>query len=77
MLYLFSFVETPHKFIYFGVSTKLNKYIVFTMQTYKKRNSNIIVNMTFFVYINYECPRPIGRSPLIIFVNILVKLYRF
>ena len=36
-LYLFSFVETTRKFIanYF-VSTKLNKYIVFTMQTYKE-----------------------------------------
>ena len=35
-----SFVETPRKFIAIinlrGVSTKLNKYIVFTMQTYKK-----------------------------------------
>ena len=41
MLYLLSFVETPRKFIIAminlrGVSTKLNKYIVFTMQTYKK-----------------------------------------
>ena len=39
--YLLSFVETPRKFIIAiinlrGVSTKLNKYIVFTMQTYKK-----------------------------------------
>ena len=34
-------METPRKFIIAiinlrGVSTKLNKYIVFTMQTYKK-----------------------------------------
>ena len=36
-LYLFSFVETPRKFvIIYGVSTKLNKYIDFTMQTYKE-----------------------------------------
>ena len=40
-VYLLSFVETPRKFIIAiinlcGVSTKLNKYIVFTMQTYKK-----------------------------------------
>ena len=40
-LYLLSFVETLRKFIIAiinlrGVSTKLNKYIVFTMQTYKK-----------------------------------------
>ena len=31
----------------------------------------------FIVYINYDCLRPIGRSPLVIFVNILVKWYRF
>ena len=41
VLYLLSFVETPRKFIIAiinlrGVSTKLNKYIVFTMKTYKK-----------------------------------------
>ena len=41
-IYLLSFVETPRKFINLilinlrGVSTKLNKYIEFTMQTYKK-----------------------------------------
>ena len=40
-VYLLSFVETPCKFTIAiinlrGVSTKLNKYIVFTMQTYKK-----------------------------------------
>ena len=44
-------METPRKFIYVvfkfkfinlrGVSTKLNKYIVFTMQTYKKLNCEI------------------------------------
>ena len=38
--YLLSVVETPRKFIIAiinlrGVSTKLNKYMVFTMQTYK------------------------------------------
>ena len=49
ILYLLSFVETPRKFIIAiinlrGVSTKLNKYIVFTMQTYKK----LIVNILFF-----------------------------
>ena len=31
-----------------GVSTKLNKYIVFTMQTYKKLNYNYIL-MTYFI----------------------------
>ena len=41
-IHLLSFVETPRKFINLilmnlrGVSTKLNKYIEFTMQTYKK-----------------------------------------
>ena len=36
-LYFFGFVERPRKFIYLrGVSTKLNKYIVFAMQTYKE-----------------------------------------
>ena len=40
-IYLFSFVETLRKFIIAiinlrGASTKLNKYIVFTMQTYNK-----------------------------------------
>ena len=44
-IYLLSFVETPRKFIIAminlrGVSTKLNKYIVFTMQTYKKLSYN-------------------------------------
>ena len=43
-LYLLSFVQTRRKFIIAiinlrGVSTKLNKYIVFTMQTYKKLNT--------------------------------------
>ena len=44
---LFSFVETPRKFIIAiinlrGVSTKLNKYIVFTMQTYKKLKPELL-----------------------------------
>ena len=38
--FLFSVVETQRKFIIYlflrGVSTKLNKYIVLTLQTYKK-----------------------------------------
>ena len=39
-------METPRKFINAiinlrGVSTKLNKYIVFTMQTYKKLSTNL------------------------------------
>ena len=49
LLYLLSFVETLRKFIIAiinlrGVSTKLNKYIVFTMQTYKKL-SDIIIHL--------------------------------
>ena len=44
IIYLFSFVKIPRKFIYlfFFVSTKLNKYIVFIMQTYKKLTKGII-----------------------------------
>ena len=47
-LYLLSFVETPRKFSIAilnlrGVSTKLNEYIVFTMQTYKKLNFNLVL----------------------------------
>ena len=47
-LYLLSFVETPRKFIIAiinlrGVSTKLNKYIVFTMQTYKKLMKGLVL----------------------------------
>ena len=46
VIYLLSLVETPRKFIIAiinlrGVSTKLNKYIVFTMQTYKKLETRI------------------------------------
>ena len=45
-IYLLSFVDTPRKFIIAinlrGVSTKLNKYIVFTMQTYKKLKLTIL-----------------------------------
>ena len=49
-LYLFSFVETPRKFIVAiinlrGVSTKLNKYIVFTVQTYKKHVTKYLFAM--------------------------------
>ena len=37
-----------------GVSTKLNKYIVFTMQTYKKLNAHSVVewgsNMKLYVF---------------------------
>ena len=48
MIYLLSFVETPRKFIIAiinlrGVSTKVNKYIVFTMQTYKKNINDVYV----------------------------------
>ena len=32
-----------------GVSTKLSKYIVFTMQTYKKLNKNLILYLYFFI----------------------------
>ena len=49
--YLFSFVETPRTFIIAiinlrDVSTKLNKYIAFTMQTYKEL---MILNLLFFI----------------------------
>ena len=43
MIYLLSFVETPRKFIIAELSTKLNKYIVFTMQTYKKLKNHDVV----------------------------------
>ena len=48
IIYLLSFVETPRKFIIAminlrGVFTKLNKYIVFTMQTYKKLTLIIVI----------------------------------
>ena len=51
-IHLFNFVEALRKFIIAiinsrGVSTKLNKYIVFTMQTYKKLNIPIVVGKTF------------------------------
>ena len=44
---LFSFVEKPRKFIIAitnlcGVSTKLNKHIVFTMQMYKKLKTKTV-----------------------------------
>ena len=48
VIYLLSFVETPRKFmcfhVNFCVSTKLNKYIVFTMQTYKKLSTCYVIN---------------------------------
>ena len=41
-----------------GVSTKLNKYIVFTMQTYKKLNfkyySTTIFYSTFFIILTFQ-----------------------
>ena len=64
-VYLLSFVETPRKFIIQiinlrGVSTKLNKYIVFTMQTYKKLNImrvlplHIFISMTYVAFYLYQ-----------------------
>ena len=87
-LYLFSFVETPRKFIIAelsirklefssvliipdedpslriessaitnlrGVSTKLNKYIVFTMQTYKKLRMKLHRLAKVYIYTQSKC----------------------
>ena len=43
-------METPRKFI-FIVSTKLNKYIVFTMQTYEKLITNSCKIFTKYLHI--------------------------
>ena len=55
-IYLFNFVKTPRKFIIAiinlrGVSTKLNKYIVFTMQTYKKLIQNLQILQDYILRI--------------------------
>ena len=39
-----------------GVSTKLNKYIVFTMQTYKKLKNNLIGRMCVHLHSNFTRP---------------------
>ena len=81
---LFSFVETPRKFIIaelsirklgsshllwiFFVSTKLNKYIVFTMQTYKKFIAFCIIffsEVFIYVYDNVSLSSAeVSRIPL-------------
>ena len=58
-IFLLSFVETPRKFIIAiinlrGVSTKLNKYIVFTMQTYKK--------LIVAILLHHDCYGLVGRT---------------
>ena len=64
VLYLLSFVETPRKFIVAiinlrGVFTKLNKYIVFTMQTYKKLIIKVLLGQSqeliMSIHINLRC----------------------
>ena len=77
VMYLFTFVETPRKFIIAelstdedpslriessaiinlrGVSTKLNKCIVFTIQTYKKLKNVMIDAVESFLEINETDP---------------------
>ena len=50
-------METPHKFIIAELSrafTKLNKYIVFTMQTYKKKKYVLILHIFLITMEKYE-----------------------
>ena len=42
-----------------GVSTKLNKYIVFTMQTYKKL---IIASLFYVTFIHSYCPQKVNHK---------------
>ena len=45
-------METPRKFI--GVSTKLNKYIVFTMQTYKKLTFSYVCEIDLIISVTIK-----------------------
>ena len=59
-------METPRKFIiiYYlrGVSTKLNKYIIFTMQTYKKLITN-------FNWLNFEGQNKVTITKIVFGIN--------
>ena len=60
IIYLLSFVETPRK--------KLNKYFVFTMQTYKKLITvYIICARSFFVCYHRQHYRPMGHWQVVLY----------
>ena len=88
-MYLFSFVETPLKFIiitiiiaiYYlrGVSTKLNKYIIFTMQTYKELKTCIYCWALIYkgikcINASYWCP-PVQLWETVEFVDYHMILF--